>query len=210
VTLASTTLASAVPWARAYVDLCAGAAFADNVAAGIAFMEAVIPAVSALPGAPHGKKAAARLEAALRKYLGGLTSASGGVAGSVAGSVRPAAAGVETALRVLCLLVRRGLWAHAPLMPAAITAAYRQKAGIVCVTLEEAGNMFACADDKAAFCGKLERLVMKKTGAAAVVVEQTLNPALIGGCRIYLSGTRYDFSLAGRLKRLETDMMDNG
>jgi F0F1-type ATP synthase delta subunit len=161
---------------------------ADNVRAGLEFMGAAIPAVSALPGVPHGGKAAARLEAALRKCLSG---------------VMEGKTGVEMALRVLCLMVRRGLWEHAALLPPAITRLYRQKAGIASVTIEEAGDFFSGDDDKAAFFVKLEGIVKAKTGARAVEIECRVNPALIGGCRVYLSGDRYDFSLAGELRELE-------
>jgi hypothetical protein len=153
--------------------------------------------VSALPGVPHGRKAAARLEAALRGYLGG--------AGVTEGKT-----GVEMALRLLCLLVRRGLWEHAALLPPAITRLYRQKAGIASVTIEEAGSFFSGDDDKAAFSVKLEGIVKAKTGARAVEIECRINPALIGGCRVYLSGDRYDFSLAGELRDLEGALGDSG
>jgi hypothetical protein len=100
-------------------------------------------------------------------------------------------------------MVRRGLWEHAALLPPAIVALYRQKAGIASVVIEEAGGFFSGDDDRAAFFVKLEGIVKAKTGAKAVEIERKVQPALIGGCRVYLSGERYDFSLSGGLRELE-------
>ncbi|MDR2600906.1 MAG: F0F1 ATP synthase subunit delta [Spirochaetaceae bacterium] len=104
--------------------------------------------------------------------------------------------GVEAALSVLFLIIKKNRVIYGEKFCCAADSRSRTLAGILTVTLESA------REPDEAFLRDLKSALSRKTGARIVEIIQKTDPALIGGRRLSIGTERLDCSLAGAMRRM--------
>jgi F0F1-type ATP synthase delta subunit len=169
-------------WAAAFMD---AAASPENADEGLAAFRALLPPVTGLRREVSGAGSARRLEGMIR------------AAASRAGLRSP---GLEGAIRLIVLLVKRGLLVYGGAVAEAIEKLLDEKKGTVEVTLESAFP----PEEK--FLEALKQELIKKTGAREIRVLPRTLPELLGGCRLRIGSESIDASLRGQLADMASDL----
>jgi F-type H+-transporting ATPase subunit delta len=165
-------------WAEAFVN-----ASETNAGEGLALLRAVFPLVRGIPGEVSGRAAAFRLEKMLRAAAGTGESP-----------------GMEAAIRLLVLLVKKGNLRFSEAVTGAIEKILDRQRGTLECVLE------AAAPPEEDFQEDLKKALIKKTGATEVRVLPRINPELLGGFRLRLGDEVLDASLRGQLEQMAADM----
>jgi F0F1-type ATP synthase delta subunit len=171
-------------WAEAFLN-----AAGDDVENGLAVLSRFESGVKTLPadtaarisGLAAAEEAAAFIEKALLAADGGEKSAGG-----------------EAARAIVFFLVQRGHLKELGKLNEAVRRLADERAKIVNVLLE------AAQSPDAAFLDSIEKALKEQSGASGVVLQVLVTPALLGGYRLTVGSEMRDFSLAGKLKQLET------
>jgi F-type H+-transporting ATPase subunit delta len=188
--------------ARAFLQPVGEAALSPPAAAVTAAGEALdapkalAPALEAIPGRAAGRGDAARLERMLRDTV---REAAGAPWGSAA-AVEDTTAGLERAIRLAALLVRKNL-RH--LIVPVIREGERiidAMRGTLEVRLESAGPMDGDILDA------LKQRLVAKTGAKQIRIVPVDAPELLGGCRLVIGTEAFDASLRGQIARMAADL----
>jgi F0F1-type ATP synthase delta subunit len=151
-------------------------------------LKALTPALEAIPGRAAGRGDAARLERMLREAAGTVKDAADG------------AVGLERAIRLAVLLVRRNL-RH--LIVPVIREGERiidTMKGTLEVRLESAGPM------DGDFLDALKQRLAAGTGAQQIRIVPVDAPELLGGCRLVIGSEAVDASLRGRIAQMTADL----
>jgi hypothetical protein len=153
-------------------------------------LKALAPCLGAIPGRMGGQGDAARLERTLR---------------TAAGAVKGAAtdddtAGLERAIRLAVLLVRRNL-RHlvVPVIREGERIVDAMK-GTLEVRLESTGPM------DGDFLDALKEQLAAGTGAKQIRIIPVKEPGLLGGCRLVIGSEAVDASLRGRIAKMAADL----
>jgi F-type H+-transporting ATPase subunit delta len=170
-------------WAEAFLN-----AAGDDVENGLAVLSRFESGVKTLPadtaarisGLAAAEEAAAFIEKALLAADG------------------EKSAGGEAARAIVFFLVQRGRLKEIGKFNEAARHLADERAKIVNVLLE------AAQAPEAAFLDSIEKALKEQSGASSVVIQVLVTPALLGGYRLTVGSEMRDFSLAGKLKQLET------
>jgi F-type H+-transporting ATPase subunit delta len=152
----------------------------------LAALKALAPVLEAIPGRPAGRNDAARLERMLRDAAGE--------------ALREDAAGVERAIRLVTLLVRRNL-RH--LLVPVIREGERiidAMQGTLEVRLESAGPV------DGDFLDALKQRLAAGTGAKEIRIVPAEDPGLLGGYRLLVGAEAFDASMRGRIAQMAADL----
>jgi F0F1-type ATP synthase delta subunit len=187
-------------WADAFIAACGHGLSKSDEAALKVNVEAGVSALKALYGGLErihrddlsGSSDAARLDAVLGKALDKAMKSD-----SAKSPERDAG---QRSRRILVLLVKNGFWKQAETLIALLEERLETMQGILRVYLTAASEA-----DKA-FLSGLEQTLKEQTGAQGVNMQVSLNPALIGGCRIRINGELLDYSISGQLKKMKETM----
>ncbi|MDR1030300.1 MAG: F0F1 ATP synthase subunit delta [Treponema sp.] len=177
-------------WATGFAGSCG-----VHTEVGFGALKALMPLISAIPGTLAGTHAAKELEGMIRKALNHVSSESD-----------LSDVGVEYAVRILLLLVKKGYLSHAPeLMSALETLLDRQK-GILRVTVESAFPVEASFQHRleAALAGSHTRA--SHTAVKEIKVMVQIVPELLGGYRLRIGSGLIDASLRTQLQQLAQDL----
>ncbi|MDR1986168.1 MAG: F0F1 ATP synthase subunit delta [Treponema sp.] len=175
-------------WAAGFIGSCG--VYAE---AGLEALKALVPVAAAIPGTLRGTAAARKLEGMIRK------------AGKESSGLSDP--GVEYAVRLLSLLVKKGHFTHAPVLIKAIELLLDQQQGILRVTVESAFPVEASFqnDVKTALAGS-SRAGAYNTAVKHIEVMVQLAPELLGGYRLRIGSELVDVSLRTQLQRLARDL----
>ncbi len=178
-------------WADAVLDYAG-----TDGAEAVAVLESISEAFSLDPAAisagkplalPSGNRGAEELGKVLSHSLG--TQAPGaGVAGT----------GAAAAVRVAVLLARRGLLREIGSVARSARREFESRSGLVRVRAETAFPLDARQRER------LRAALQKQTGAGELIVEEKINPALLGGVRVLIGWERMDGTILKRLESLGT------
>jgi F-type H+-transporting ATPase subunit delta len=165
-------------WALAFTAACG-----EDAEDGLAALKVLFGCLSRLPLPVTGDYSARQLEGMLRRAAG------------AAGFPHPPQ-GLEAAIRIILLLVKRGQFRHAGKVVAEAENLLNRKKGILNVVVEAAAlpDPDFTADLKVALC--------KKTAASDVEAEIRIRPELLGGYRLIIGGEAWDASLRGQLQNM--------
>ncbi len=178
-------------WADAVLDYSG-----PNAEEAVAVLESISEAFSLDPAPlsegkplafPSGNRAAGELEKMLSRSLGTLSPDTGNAGNS--------GSGAAAALRVAVLLTRRGLLREIGTVARSARQEFEARSGVVRVRAETALPLDARQS------AKLRAALQKRTGAGELIVEENINPALLGGVRVLIGWERMDGTI---LKRLES------
>jgi F-type H+-transporting ATPase subunit delta len=169
-------------WAAAFIG---AAPSPENAEEGLAVFKALLPPVTGLRREVSGAGAALRLEGMIR------------AAASQTG-IRPP--GLEGAIRLIALLVKRGRLTCGGEVADAIEKLLDEKKGTVTAVLESA---FPPGEE---FLAALQQELIKKTGAGRVRILPRTLPELLGGCRLRIGSESIDASLRGQLAKMAADL----
>jgi hypothetical protein len=165
----------------------------------LAALKALAPALEAIPGRMAGRSDAARLERMLRGAVRDTVQAAGTASG--AGNAGSAdGAGLERAIRLAALLVRRNLRHLAVSVIREGERIIDAMKGTLEVRLESAGPMEGDLLDA------LKQRLAAKTGAKQVRIVPADDPELLGGCRLVMGSEALDASLRGRIAQMAADL----
>ncbi|MDR2632071.1 MAG: F0F1 ATP synthase subunit delta [Treponema sp.] len=169
-------------WAAGFIGSCD-----VHAQAGLEALKALVSVLAQIPGALRGTAAARELEGMIRKAINPLSSEPG----------------LEYAVRILLLLVKKGYYIHAPALISAIEGLLDQQQGILRVTVESAFPVEGSFqnDLKAAVAGR-PRTGANKTAVKEIQVRVQLVPELLGGYRLRIGSEVVDVSLRTQLQRL--------
>ena len=175
-------------WADAVLDY-SGSNAAEAVAVLESIADAFIPGPAALSAGkalvlPSGNRDADELEKVLSRSLETL-SPDAGKAGS----------GAAAAVCVAVLLTRRGLLREIGPVARSARREFEVRSGLVRVRAETALPLDANQRKR------LRAALQRRTGAGELIVEENINPALLGGVRVLIGWERMDGTI---LKRLES------
>jgi F-type H+-transporting ATPase subunit delta len=151
----------------------------------LAALKALAPFLEAIPGRAGGRSDAARLERMLRE---------------AAGTVPEGAAGLERAIRLIVLLVRRNL---RNLVVPVIREGEKildAMEGTLEVRLESAGPMDGDILDA------LKQRLAARTGVKQIRIVPADDPELLGGCRLVIGSEALDASLRGQIGQMAADL----
>ncbi|MHB9291551.1 F-type H+-transporting ATPase subunit delta [Hollandina sp. SP2] len=178
-------------WAAGFIGSCG-----VHAEAGLEALKALVPVIADIPGNLRGTAAARKMEGMIRKAVKEVP-----VASSLSDP------GVEYAVRLLFLLVKKGYFIHAPVLIKAIELLLDQQRGILRVTVESAFPVEASFQHevKTALAGSF-RSGEYKTAIKNIEVMVQLAPELIGGYRLRIGSELVDVSLRTQLQRLARDL----
>ncbi|MDR2258423.1 MAG: F0F1 ATP synthase subunit delta [Treponema sp.] len=169
-------------WAAAFFGAAPSPEAAEE---GLAAFKALLPPVENLRGEVAGAAQAIRLEGMIR------------AAAAETGFRSP---GLEGAIRLITLLVKKNRLAYGGRVAEGIEKLLNEKKGIVEVVLETA------VPPEAEFGEALKKALIKKTGAGEIRVLPRVLPELLGGCRLRIGGRSIDASLRGQLAKMAADL----
>jgi F-type H+-transporting ATPase subunit delta len=169
-------------WAAAFFGAAPSPEAAEE---GLAAFKALLPPVEKLRQAMPGTAQALRLEGVIR-------------AAALKTGLR--SSGLEGAIRLITLLVKKNRLKYGPRTAERIEQMLNEKKGLVEVTLETA------VPPEAEFEEALKQALIKKTGARDIRVLPRILPELLGGCRLRMGGRTIDASLRGQLAKLAADL----
>jgi F-type H+-transporting ATPase subunit delta len=176
-------------WAEAFVNATGAtspAASAKNAGDGLAFLRAVLPLIRKIPGEPAGGAAAFRLEGMLRAALA-----------KTAAEKTP---GLEAALRLIVLLVKKSRLRFGDAVIRAIGQIIDREQGILECVLESA------APPEEDFLAELKKALIAKTGAREIRLLPRIKPELLGGFCLRLGDEVLDASLRGQVRQLAAEL----
>lgn len=178
-------------WAAGFIGSCG-----VHAEAGLTALKALVPVMAEIPGILKGTRAARELEGMIRKAVKETLTSSGF-----------AYPGVEYAVRILLLLIKKGYFTHAPALIRAIELLIDRQQGILRVTVESAFPMEASFqhDLKTALAGKLGTGAYK-TAVKEIILMVQLVPELLGGYRLRIGSELVDVSMRTQLQRLARDL----
>ncbi|MDR1899893.1 MAG: F0F1 ATP synthase subunit delta [Treponema sp.] len=160
----------------------------------LAALKALVPCVAAIPGRVGGRGDAARLERMMRK-------AAERVRG---GAAADSTAGLERAIRLVTLLVRKNLRHLAASVVREGERIIDGMKGTLEVRLESAGPVDE--DFLDALRERLSACRAPGTGAKRVRIVPVDEPALLGGYRLVIGGETIDASLRGQIRKMAADL----
>jgi F0F1-type ATP synthase delta subunit len=166
-------------WAEAYCAVCDKAG--EDPSRGLALLEAVLPLAGRLDRVT-GTQAADRFIAMVKNA-----------------ARETAVAGINSALALVWLFVRRGHAKQGAALTEAVGGLIDRHQGVLRAALETASEDGA----DAAFLRELETALAQKHGANTVRVTTVVKPELLCGYRCTVNDERADYSLAGRLSQME-------
>jgi len=175
-------------WADAVLDYSG-----TNAAEAVMVLESISEAFSLGPATlsdvkpldlPSGNRAADGLEKLLSRSLETLSPEAGN-----------AGSGAAAAVRVAVLLTRRGLLREIGAVARSARREFEARSGLVRVRAETALPLDARQREL------LRAALQKRTGAGELIVEERIDPALLGGVRVLIGWERMDGTI---LKRLES------
>jgi F-type H+-transporting ATPase subunit delta len=152
---------------------------------GLLALKALASWVTALPGAVFGSSAAEKLERLARNGIAKTGDSSGET---------------ETALRLVLLLVKKGLTQYIGRITTEAGKLLNKKRGIFLVSLEYA---FPPGED---FENRLKAAIRKRMGASRIELKGILNPELIGGFRLRMGDEIIDSSVRSQLRKMPADL----
>lgn len=183
-------------WAEAFVyaagaftggaDAAGPEASIKNAREGLAFLRTVLPLIREIPGEVAGRTAAFRLEKILRA--------------AAAESAVEKTPGLEAALRLTVLLIKKGGLRFGDEVTGAIEQIIDQRQGLLEGILESAGP------PEENFLEELKKALIKKTGAREIRLLPRIRPELLGGFRLRLGDEVLDASLRGQLRQMAADL----
>jgi hypothetical protein len=193
-------------WALAFVN-----AAGPESGGALAFLKAVTPLLERLPPTVSGWASGRRLEAVLRFALaaatgGGFTAAGGDLAaadfaaGNGSAGSAGAGRGVEAAIRITALLVRKGRFGCFSSFVEEAEKIIDERAGILNALVESA------SPPEAGFEDRLKAILKRKKNAGDIKLDIRLVPELLAGCRIGIGSEYFDGSLLGRLNGMTRDL----
>jgi F-type H+-transporting ATPase subunit delta len=164
--------------------------------AGLEALKALVPVIAEIPGTFSGTSAARELEGMIRKSVKEAPESSG-----------LSDPGVEYAVRIMLLLVKKGYFTHAPALISAIELLLDRQQGILRVTVESAFPVEASFqnDLKSALAGRLQTSGYK-TAVKEIAIMVRLVPELLGGYRLRIGSELVDVSVRTQLQRLARDL----
>jgi F0F1-type ATP synthase delta subunit len=171
---------SADRWAEAYCAACE--TNGEDPSQGLALLETVLPFAAGRFGRITGTQAA-------DKFITMVKHA----------AQKTAATGINAAIALVWLFVRRGYAKHEAVLTDAVSRLIDKRKGVLRAELETATDDGLNAD----FLHDLETVRAKKFGANAVRISATVQPDLLCGYRCTVDGERMDYSLAGKLLQME-------
>jgi hypothetical protein len=166
-------------WAEAYCAACK--TNGEDPSRGLALLGAVLPFAGKLDRVT-GTQAADRFIAMVKNA-----------------ALETAVAGVNAALALAWLFVRRGHAKKGAALTEAVGSLIDKRQGVLRAALETASEDGAGAG----FLRELETALAQKHGASTVRVTAVIKPELLCGYRCTVDGERADYSLAGRLSQME-------
>jgi F-type H+-transporting ATPase subunit delta len=169
-------------WAAAFVGASPSPEHAEE---GLALFRVLLPPVENLHGEISGTAQAIRLEGLIRS------------AASKAGVRSP---GLEGAIRLVSLLVKKGRFAYGGQVADEIGKILDKKKGILEVILESA------VPPEEEFLEALKKELIKKSGARELRILPRTAPELLGGCRLQIGCVSIDASLRGQLAKMAADL----
>jgi F-type H+-transporting ATPase subunit delta len=174
-------MVAAERWAAAFI----GAA-GDNAAGAFAVLKTLLPPLGQVHGVISGFAASKQLEGILRR-------AADQVRGSGQGAVERE---LETALRFLVLVVRKGCFGRVRQFCEAIEAALNRKKGVITALVESARPL------DGDYQSMIKERIRARAGAPEVKLQFRIVPELLEGCRIRIGSERLDASLRSQLIKL--------
>jgi F-type H+-transporting ATPase subunit delta len=182
-------------WAEAFVNSCndhdPGGVDAET---GLAGLRAFAPGIAGIPGNVSGSVAAVQLDRMLHKVItkaGGTQDDSG-------------AQGLEYAVRLLVLLVRKGFFHYISMVITEIGRILDEQRAILRVTVESAGSL----DDS--LQKQLETELGKRYEVRDVILTIRIVPELLGGCRLRVGSECWDASLRGQIQKMARNLQGAG
>jgi hypothetical protein len=178
-------------WADAVLDYSG-----TNAEEAVTVLESISEAFSLAPATlsegkplalPSGNRAAGELEKMLSRSLGTLSPDTGNAGNS--------GSGAAAAVRVAVLLTRRGLLKEIGAVARSTRREFEARTGLVRVLAETALPLDARQREQ------LRVALQRRTGAGELIVEEKIDPALLGGVRVLIGWERMDGTI---LKRLES------
>jgi F-type H+-transporting ATPase subunit delta len=164
-------------WAQAFVNACG-----EDAGSGLAALKALLACLSRLPAPVTGDYSARQLERMMRYAV------------SKTGTAGESAAGLETAIRFILLLVKKDRFLQGVKAAGAVETLLCRKNKVLRVRVE------AAFPPEAAFEADLKAALIKKTAASEVEAETRIRPELLGGFRLIIGGEAWDASLQGRIQ----------
>ncbi|MDR2160048.1 MAG: F0F1 ATP synthase subunit delta [Treponema sp.] len=153
-------------------------------------LKALAPCLENIPGRMGGRDDAARFERMIRRAAGIMPE--DGTADDTAG--------LERAIRLVALLVRRNLrYLVVPVIREGEQIVDAMK-GTLEVRLESAGPM------EGDFLDALKERLAAGTGAKQIRIVPADDPKLLGGCRLIIGSEAIDASLRGRIAKMAADL----
>jgi F-type H+-transporting ATPase subunit delta len=179
-------------WALAFVNACG-----EDVETGLSAFKALFVCLSRLPEPVTGDYSSRQLERMIRRAAA--MADSGGkpaAAGSDGGKPSSPGRGLEMAIRVILLLVKRGNFRQGLKVITEVENLLDRKRGLLRVTVE------AAFPPDTVFEGDLKTALLKKAGVTGVAAEVRVRPELLGGVRLIIGDEVWDASLRGRLQNM--------
>lgn len=167
-------------WAQAFINVCG-----EDAGAGLSALKALIACLDRLPAPVSGGYSALRLERMIRHSVA--------EAGQDSGA---SGAALETAVRFILLLVKRGFFSQGAKAVDAVESLLGRKKGILKVKVE------AAFPPEPAFEADLKATLIRETAASGIEAETVIKPELLGGVRLIIGGEVWDASLRGRVQDL--------
>jgi F-type H+-transporting ATPase subunit delta len=155
----------------------------EDIGAEFALFKTIIPVVESVNGYMAGTIAASLVE---RKIRAALKKAN--------------IQGGEIACRTIVLMVKKGLFKHAPALVDRIGAEIDRRNGAVRVNVETALSLDAVSRER------LLSAVMRQTGAKTARFTEIVRPELLGGYRLMFGNTVVDASLSALLRDMENKL----
>jgi F-type H+-transporting ATPase subunit delta len=172
-------------WALAFINACG-----EDAEAGLAALKALLACLSRLPEPVSGAYSARQLERMIRHAV----SEAGEGGGEPAAETE---AGLETAIRFILLLVKKGRFPQGAKAAGAAEILLGRKKGILKVRVE------ASFPPEPAFEADLKAALLRKTAASGIDAETIIRPELLGGVRLIIGSEMWDATLRGRVQDLE-------
>lgn len=165
-------------WALAFTAACG-----EDAENGLSALKVLLACLSRLPGPVTGAYPARQLEGMMRRSAG-------------AAGFSQVPRGLETAIRLILLLVKKGCFRQVGKVAAEIENLLNREKGVLKVVVE------AASSPDPAFMADLKAALGKRTAASEVEAEIRIRPELLGGYRLISGGEAWDASLRGELQNL--------
>jgi F-type H+-transporting ATPase subunit delta len=161
-------------WAQAFTAACG-----EDAENGLSALKALLACLSRLPAPVTGDYAARQLEGMLRRAAGFQSSR-----------------GIETAIRFILLLVKKGCFRQSGRTAAEIENLLDRRKGVLKATVE------AALPPDPVFEADLKAALRAGTAASEVKTEIRLRPELLGGYRLIIGSDAWDASLRGEIQNM--------